>query len=185
MHGSGRAHGWLVHLLAGAALGAVVVLLVWIFSGGRPFGEVVGTGDVSAPTPAAAERAPEAPADKVSRLAAEPPAMGSAPGELQFRKPKAKAERPATAKRPAKPRRAAKPTRAAKARTPRRAPARRRPPAAPAPAPVQPAEELPVAAVPSPAPTAVPAPPAPAPAGGADKPAKRRAPAYVVGAGEG
>lgn len=175
MHGSGTTKGWLVHLIAGAALGAVVVLVVWILSGGRPFGEVVGSSDVSRATPAAAEQpAAESSADKVSRLAAEPPALGSSSRELQFRKPKAK--------RPAKARRAPK------ARTPRRSAARRRPavrvvsPRSATPADDQ---ELPVAAVPSPAPTAAPAPPAPAPSGGADKPAKRRAPAYVVGAGEG
>ena len=45
MQGRGGSRGLFVHLLAGAALGAVVVLMVWIFSGGRPFGEVVGTSE--------------------------------------------------------------------------------------------------------------------------------------------
>ncbi len=179
MHGSSSTKGWLVHLVAGAALGAVVVLVVWILSGGRPFGDVVGTSDVSRTTPAATDRPAagaqaESSADKVSRLAAEPPALGPSSRELQSRKPKA--ERPAKARR------------AAKAKTPRRSAPRRRPAVrVRSPRPATPADDqdLPVAAVPSPVATAAPAPPAPAPSGGADRPAKRRAPAYVVGAGEG
>src|SRR5215216_775943 len=110
MHGSGRSQGWLVHLIAGAALGAVIVLVIWIFSGGRPFGEVVGTSDVSSPTTAAtAKTAGGAPAERASQLASEPPKLAdeSTAAQLRFIKPKAKrpakAERRVAAKKPKRP----------------------------------------------------------------------------------
>ena len=177
MHGSGRSQGWLIHLMAGAALGAVVVLVIWIFTGGRPFGEVVGTSDVSAPTRSAA-----APAGaSTAALQARPPALkGSSSGTIQFLAPtrKAKAERAAKAKAKAK----AKARSKARARAERR---RRRGPVvrvvAPPPA-GQPSGETPVAVVPSPAPTSAPAPAAPPPSGGAAKP---KSPGPTLWAGEG
>ena len=107
MHGSGRSQGWLIHLMAGAALGAVVVLVIWIFSGGRPFGEVVGTSDVSAPTRPAAAAPTGASTAAAPALKARPPALkGSGSGTIRFLQPgakrKAKAERAAKAKAKAK-----------------------------------------------------------------------------------
>jgi hypothetical protein len=173
MQGSSRTRGGLVHLLAGAALGAAVVLVLWMLSGGKPFGEVIGSAGVSSPTPAPVQptevqRRAVAPAAGGETLSKAPPSLGDA-AELQFKKP--------AAQRKAKARRAAKRKRATA-----RKPAVR----VVAPPPAEPAEEVPVAVVPSPTPTAAaPAPPAPAPAGGGGRPAKRQAPAVSVGAGEG
>ena len=167
----------LVHLMAGAALGAVAVLIVWIFSGGRPFGEVVGASDVSSPTsatvkrtnvpkPAAEPTGPEARLESAPPLLRAPRATKGGGDEIHFRKPKA--ERPAKTGRAAAPR--------AKSRARKRQVVRVVAP----PADVNGGEDT-VAAVPSPAATAVPvASPAPAP-----KPAKPRTPTYVAGAGEG
>jgi hypothetical protein len=178
MQGSSGTHGGLVHLLAGAALGAVVVLVVWIFSGGRPFGDVVATtSDVRPPTPAAVQqsavqRRADAPAATRAKLEKAPPSLGGGSAELRFSRP--------AAKRRAK---AAKAQRAVKAK--RKARRARRPrPVVRVVAP--PPSEVPVAAVPSPAPSAAPAPPAsPRAGGGGGKPVKPRAPALSVGAGEG
>ena len=178
----------LVHLMAGAALGAVVVLLVWIFSGGRPFGEVVGTSDVSSPTTTAVKRtnvqtgAP-APAGTEARLESAPPALAarkakakSGSDAIRFRKPAAK--RPAKAARDAAEQRRSR----AKARSRKRQVVRV---VAPPSREDAGGEDAPVAAAPSPEPTAAPAPAAkPAPV----KPVKRakpRMPTYVAGAGEG
>ena len=170
----------LVHLMAGAALGAVAVLIVWIFSGGRPFGEVVGKSDVSSPTTAAVKQTnvqprAAAPAGTEARLESEPPALRArkAKGDaIQFRKPEAK-RRAKTARGAAEKRR-----QRSKARTRKRQVVRVVAPPA--------GEDTPVAAVPPPATSATPAPAAaPAPSGGAAKPAKPRAPTYVAGAGEG
>ena len=172
MHGSGRARGWLVHLMAGAALGAAVVLVAWIFSGGRPFGEVVGTGDVSPPTTAAVvNTAPATPVDASSRLASRPPAL--ARSELRFRKPKA--ERKVATR---------KPKRVARRKRARRGPVVRvvAPPAE------QQTEEIAAAPSPTvtPAPIAAPAPPAPPPRSGADGgSAKPKPPGPTLWAGEG
>ena len=178
----------LVHLMAGAALGAVVVLVVWIFSGGRPFGEVVGTSDVSAPTTAAVKQTDvrsraAAPAGTDARLEPELPALAARKAKakakgggdsIQFRKPAAK--RPAKAARDAAA--AAKRRSRAKARSRKRQVVR-----VVAPPTDAGGEDTPVAAVPSPAPAAAPAPVAKrAPAA---KPAKPRQPTYVAGAGEG
>jgi hypothetical protein len=184
MHGSSGSRGLLVHLIAGAALGAVIVLMVWIFSGGRPFGEVVGTSDVSEPTTTATMRTDvqtraAAPAETDARLESELPALAErktrparkAKGgdALQFRKP-------AAAKRKAS-------RAAAKERAARRARARKRPVVrvVSPPAGTDTGGEDTVAAVPSPAAPAVPV-ASPAPAA---KPPKPRAPSYVAGAGEG
>src|SRR5918995_4005837 len=156
MHGSSGSRGLLVHLMAGAALGAVAVLIVWIFSGGRPFGEVVGASDVSSPTSATVKRTnvrePAAvPAGSEARLESAPPTLGagkaskSGGDSIQFRKPKA--QRPAKAAPKREPR--------AKSRTRKRQVVRVVSP---------PADEnardgdTPVAAVPSPVPVASPAP---------------------------
>ena len=165
-----------MHLLAGAALGAAIVLVLWMLSGGKPFGEVVGTGDVSSPTTAVVQKSAAQPRTDASaatgaKLEKAPPSLGGS-RQLQFMKPAAK--------------RASKAERAAKAkREARRARARRKPAVRVVAPPAEPAEELPVAVVPSPVPTATPTPPAPAPSGGAGKPVKRRAPPLSVGAGEG
>jgi len=185
MHGSSGSRGVLVHLMAGAALGAVVVLVVWIFSGGRPFGEVVGTSDVSSPTTAAVKQTDvqpraAAPAGTDARLESELPALAArkakakAGGDaIQFRKPAAK--RPAKAARDAAEKRRSR----AKARSRKRQVVRVVAPPADADA----GGEDTVAAVPSPPPSAAPAPVAkPAPPA---RPAKPRQPTYVAGAGEG
>ena len=167
--------------MAGAALGAVVVLIVWIFSGGRPFGEVVGTTDVSEPTTAAAkrtdvrERASEA-AGADARLESVPPALAARKARkakggdaIRFRRPAAGKQ---AARAPA-PKRKARRTRARKRQVVRVV----APPSDTAAG----GEDTPVAAVPSPAASPVPAaPPAPA-----VKPAKPREPTYGAGAGEG
>jgi hypothetical protein len=179
MQGRSGTRAGLVYLLAGAALGAAVVIVLWIYSGGKPFGELVGTADVSPATPAAVQ--PSAPADRAAspagtgaQLESEPPAVGRS-RELQFKK-KTAAKRTATAKAKAK------------AKKSRKKPARRKQVVrvvAPPPSTTADDEEIPVAVVPSPAPSAAPTPPpAPAPAGGGGKPVNR-APASGVGAGEG
>ena len=171
MHGSGRSQGWLVHLLAGAALGAVVVLVIWIFSGGRPFGEVVGTSDVSSTTPAATAK----PASDPARLVARPPAIAAKrpTAELRFIKPKAKRHAKAERKVAAR-----KPKRTARRKKARRGPVVRvvAPPAE------EQTPEAPVAVVPSP--TAAPVPVSAPPSGGA-RPAKPRNPGPTLWAGEG
>jgi len=181
MHGSGGSRGLFVHLLAGAALGAVVVLMVWIFSGGRPFGEVVGSSDVSSPTTASVkqtdvQRRTAEPAGAGAQLESEPPDLGtrSKGGDaLRFRKEKV--ARPAKAKAEAKAKRTA-----AKAKARSRA-RRRQVVRVVAPPSEDSAEAVtPVAAVPSPAPTGTPAPIAAPP-----KPPKPRTPTFVAGAGEG
>ena len=181
MHGSGGSRGLFVHLLAGAALGAVVVLMVWIFSGGRPFGEVVGSSDVSSPTTASVkqtdvQRRTAEPAGAGAQLESEPPDLGtrSKGGDaLRFRKEKV--ARPAKAKAGAKAKRTA-----AKAKARSRA-RRRQVVRVVAPPSDDSAEAVtPVAAVPSPAPTGTPAPIAAPP-----KPPKPRTPTFVAGAGEG
>ena len=174
-----------VHLLAGAALGAVIVLMVWIFSGGRPFGEVVGTSDVRAPTTASTkgtnvQKPGAAPAATDARLESELPALKT----RKARKAKSRDAIQSLRKPAAKKRRASRT--AAKERAARRARARKRqvvrvvaPPADEGAG----GEDTPVAALPSPAPAATQAPAAaPAPAA---KPPKPRAPTYVAGAGEG
>ena len=179
----------LVHLMAGAALGAVVVLVVWIFSGGRPFGEVVGTSDVSSPTTAAVKQTnvrsrATGPTGTDARLESAPPALATRKAKrksggdaLQFRKPAAK--RAAKAERAAAERRRSR----AKARARKRQVVRVVAPPADGEAG---GEDTPVAAVPSPAPSSAPAPAAsPAPGSGGGKPAKPRQPTYVAGAGEG
>ena len=173
MQGRSGTRAGLVYLLAGAALGAAVVLVLWIYSGGKPFGEVVGSTAVSSPTPAAVQ--PSAPQERAgapasaARLESEPPAIGRS-RELRF----IKKERAAKAVQ-------------AKAKKAKKKPRRKPVVRVVAPPPSTEAddeEELPVAVVPSPAPTASPAPPAPAPAGGGGKPVKQ-APSSGVGAGEG
>ncbi len=116
MQGSSGTRAGLVYLLAGAALGAAVVLVLWMVSGGRPFGEIIGTADVSPTTPAAVQpSAPEdraaAPASTGAQLESEPPAV-SRSRELQFKKKAAAKRRPAKAKAAnAKKQRAPKPAR--------------------------------------------------------------------------
>jgi len=182
MHGSGRSQGWLIHLMAGAALGAVVVLVIWIFTGGRPFGELVGTGDVSAPTRQAAVATPGASTAAAPALKARPPALkGSSSGTIRFLQP--------GAKRRAKAERAAKAKARAKAKDKARARAKRKrrgsvvrvvaPPAE------HPPGETPVAVVPSPAPTSAPAPAAPPAGGGGGEAAKPKSPGPTLWAGEG
>ena len=157
MHGSGRSQGWLIHLMAGAALGAVIVLVVWIFTGGRPFGEVVGSSDVSSTTPAATAKpaTAAAAADLASRLASQPPELADRAARSELRFMREKAERTVAAP---------KQKRAARRKKARRGPVVRvvAPPAD------EQTAETPVAAVPSPspAPTAVPPKPAAPPASG-------------------
>ncbi len=73
MQGRGNSRGWLLDLTAGVALGAAVVLVTWIVSGGQPFGRIIGERDVSEPTtaatkPAAFERRAGSPARRAARL---------------------------------------------------------------------------------------------------------------------
>ena len=180
MHGSGRSQGWLIHLMAGAALGAVVVLVIWIFTGGRPFGEVVGTGDVSAPTRPAAAATPGASTAAAPALRARPPALkGSSTGTIRFLQPAAK--RRAKAERAAKARAKAKDKARAHAKRKRRGSVVR----VVAPPEEQPPGETPVAVVPSPAPTSAPAPAAPPAGGGGGEAAKPKSPGPTLWAGEG
>ena len=162
MQGRSGTRAGLVYLLAGAALGAAVVLVLWIVSGGKPFGELVGTDRCQARrhppprSPARRRTAPRRPPSAGAQLESEPPAVGRS-RELQFKK-KAAAKRTAKAKAKAKAK-----------KKPRKKPARRKQVVrvvAPPPSTTAADEEIPVAVVPSPAPTAAPAPPAPAPAGG-------------------
>ena len=184
MHGRGNSHGWLVHLIAGVALGAAGVLVAWIVAGGQPFGRVIGGDDVSAPTSAvavrtAAERRVARLVADGSRLTARPPAVVSAP-ELEFMR----SGRATKASKPSKPAR-----RHAKAKR-RRAARKARPPVLRVVSP--PTTDTAVAVAPVAAATPVPQPVAPAPApepaapGGGGKPAAPpRDPPYVVGGGEG
>ena len=117
MQGRGNSHGWLVHLIAGVALGAAGVLVAWIVAGGQPFGDVIGGDDVSAPTSViapetAAERRVARLAADGSRLTARPPALSSPP-RLEFMKPKreTKTSKPSRTRRKAKTRRPARKTR--------------------------------------------------------------------------
>ena len=183
MQGSGNPRGWLIHLVAGMALGAAVVLVAWIVAGGQPFGRIIGSDDVSEPTKAAAaatavQQRAARPAARATRLTARPPELVRAP-ELRFLKPKAKAKQ-------AEPTRARAPKRAVRPKRQRRTPVVRVVAPPPAERSGEEDAEAPVAAVPSPAPTAAPAPRAPAPSGGGGaKPVKPTAPTYVAGAGEG
>src|SRR4051812_34138880 len=152
MHGSGSSRGRLVQVAAGIALGAALVLVTWIVAGGQPFGRIVGSDDVSAPTSAAGKastvkRRADAPAKRSVRLASRPPALVRAP-ELRFIKP---GRNPA--KKAGRPRRAVRSKRAKRAR---RAPVVRV--AAP---PSEAATGAPVQRAAPPAPPAAPAPPAP------------------------
>ena len=170
----------LVHLIAGAALGAVIVLMAWIFSGGRPFGEVVGTTDVSSPTTASVkqtnvQKRAVAPAGTDARLESQLPALTARKARkarsgdaIRFRKPAAKRRKAA---RTSEQQREARKTRSRKRQVVR---------VVAPPADADGGEDT-VAAVPTPAATAVPV-ASPAPAA---KPAKPRTPTYVAGAGEG
>ena len=187
MRAGGTSRGWLIHLVAGMALGAAVVLVAWIVAGGQPFGRIVGTDDVSEATTAAAkrtavERLAAGPARRSARLRRRPPALVRAP-EIQVAKrvarKKAKAAKTTAASKPRRTRRAARPKRQ------KRSPVVRvvAPPAE------QPDEvdEAPVAAVPEPAPVATPRPaPPPAPvkgAGGGSARPSPPGPTYWVGEG--
>jgi len=192
MHGSAGSKGWIVHLMAGAALGAVIVLFVWIFSGGRPFGEVVGTADVSAPTTAATQKPrTETPAERASRLASRPPTFadgeGAGAGELRFKKPaaKVKAARKAATRKAAERKAAAlKQRRAARRKRARRAPVVRV--VSPPPSEQPQSEPAPVAVVPAPVPTAAaPRPAAPPRSGAGGGSAKPKSPGPTLWAGEG
>jgi hypothetical protein len=180
MQTTGSSRAWLIHLAAGMALGAVIVLVVWISAGGRPFGRIIGEPDVSAPTSAAIPRAAggdraEAPTKGSARLIARPPAL-KGQSELEFAKPKAKA-----AKRSARKLRTAQPRRARRKARSRRTPVIRV--VSPPPAETDESLDTPVAAVPESGAAPEPA-PAPAPSGGGGG-AAPKAPSYVTGAGEG
>src|SRR5215210_4026711 len=117
MHGRGNPHRWLVHLIAGVALGAAGVLVAWIVAGGQPFGHVIGGDDVRAPTSTiatetAAERRVARLAADGSRLTARPPALSSPP-RLEFMKPEreTKTSEPSRTRKKAKTRRPARKTR--------------------------------------------------------------------------
>ena len=180
MQGSGTSRGWLIHLGAGIALGAAVVLVAWIVAGGQPFGRIIGSDDVSEPTSAAAKQtAVERRAvstERSARLGSSPPKLGRA-RQLDFIKPKAKA-----AKAKAKAKRAkAQLKRTARPKRRRRSPVVRvvAPPSGEV-------VDAPVAVVPDPTPTAAPAPAAPAPSGGAGGGSAKPSPpgpTYWVGEG--
>ena len=168
MQGRGNSHGWLVHLIAGVALGAAGVLVAWIVAGGQPFGHVIGGEDVSAPTSAvvaktAAERRVASLASSDARLTARPPELVSAP-ELEFIKPKREKKASKASKPAARTRTKAKPRRPA-----RRAP-RPRSPVVRVVSPPEADDTVAVAptpfATPVPAPAPAAAPPAPNGAGG-------------------
>ena len=193
MGASGTSRGWLIHLVAGMALGGAVVLVAWIVTGGQPFGRIIGSGDVSEPTTTAAarltavERRAGSPARRSARLRSRPPALVRAP-ELEPVEPKAVKR---TAKAHAK---AAKAKPAGKTRRTQRAARPRRKARSPvvrvvAPPAEPPGEvvEDPVAAVPEPAPAATPrpapaAPPVSGAGGGSAKPSPP-GPTYWVGEG--
>ena len=186
MQGSSTSRGWLIHLGAGIALGAAVVLVAWIVSGGQPFGRIIGSDDVSEPTSAATEQtAVERRAVSAAQLGSSPPKLGRS-RQLEFIKPKAKAAKAKAAKakaaKAAKAKRAkAQPKRAARPTRKRRSPVVRvvAPPSGEV-------VDAPVAAVPDPSPTAVPAPAAPAPTGGAGGGSAKPSPpdpTYWVGEG--
>jgi hypothetical protein len=183
MHGSGGSRGWLIHLAAGMALGAVIVLVAWIAAGGQPFGRIISSGDVSEPTTAAAAR-PTVEQRAVStavRLGSRPPELAQAP-ELRFAKPKAAKAKPAKATR--RHARTVKPKRDTRPKRTRRSPVVRV--VAPPEQTEQAAGDAPVAALPEAAPTAQPKPAAPAPVsgagGGSAKPSPPD-PVYWVGEG--
>src|SRR5215208_2828203 len=185
MHGRGNSRGWLVHLVAGVALGASVVLVGWIASGGQPFGRVIGGDDVSAPTfsaaaGTAAERRVASLATRGSRLTARPPELVSAP-ELRFMKPK-REKRASTASKASKASKTSKPaTRARTTAKPRRPAHRARRPRSPVVRVVSPPatdtdDTVAVAPAPSATPVPAPAPAAapPAPSGAGGGPARPR-----------
>ena len=181
MQGSGTSRGWLIHLGAGIALGAAVVLVAWIVAGGQPFGRIIGSDDVSEPTSAAAKQtAAERRAvstERSARLGSSPPKLSRA-SQLEFIKPKAKAAKAKAAK--AK-RAKAQPKRTARPKRKRRSPVVRvvAPPSGEV-------VDAPVAVVPDPTPTAAPAPAAPAPSGGAGGGSAKPSPpgpTYWVGEG--
>ncbi len=179
MQGSSTSRGWLIHLGAGIALGAAVVLVAWIVAGGQPFGRIIGSDDVSEPTSAAAkqtavERRAVSAVERAAQLGSSPPKLGQA-RSFEFIKPKAKAKA-AKAKR-AK----AQSTRTARPKRKRRSPVVRvvAPPSGEV-------VDAPVAVVPDPTPTAAPAPAAPAPTGGAGGGSAKPSPpgpTYWVGEG--
>ena len=180
MRSSGTSRGWLIHLAAGMALGAAVVLMVWIAAGGQPFGRIIGSDDVSAPTTAAgktaAARRAVSTAKRSERLRSRPPRLVRAP-ELEFLAPKG--ERAAKAAKAKRARPAAQRERGKRPARKRRSPVVRvvSPPSG-----GSTEDEAPVAAIPDAAPTAAPKPAAPAPAGGAGGgSAKPAAPTYVEG----
>jgi hypothetical protein len=169
-------------LVAAVALGALGTLMVWIATGGRPFGHVVGAAQVSGTTPAPDDPTPARPVS-VRRHGAKP-GYPAAAARLRSKPPAAVRAR--TGRRP---------TLRARTVSARRIAARRNRARARRTAPVRSGggtivnaplntsyPGTPVAAVPTPR---VPAPP-PAPAGG---PAPREAPAVKAlptgGAGEG
>ena len=162
------------------ALGAVIVLVIWIGAGGRPFGRIISSSDVSEPTTTAAarptvEQRAVVPASAAVRLGSRPPKRVRAP-ELKFAAPKAAKAKPARRARTAKPQRARR-----KARS-RRTPVIRV--VSPPPAGTDESQDTPVAAVPESVASPVPA-PAPAPGGGGGGAVKPKVPSYVTGAGEG
>jgi hypothetical protein len=165
------------------ALGAVIVLVVWIGAGGRPFGRIISSSDVSEPTTAAAprptvEQRAVIPASAAVRLGSRPPELARAP-ELRFARPKEAKAKPAKTTRRA---RTVKPKRVRPKRT-------HRTPVVRVVAPPEQADQVgdaPVAALPEPAPTEPPQPAAPAPVsgagGGSPKPSPPD-PVYWVGEG--
>ncbi len=178
MQGSSTSRGWLIHLGAGIALGAAVVLVAWIVAGGQPFGRIIGSDDVSEPTSAATKQtAVDRHAVSAAQLRSSPPKLGRS-RQLEFIKPKAKAAKAKAAK--AK-RAKAQPKRTARPKRKRRSPVVRvvAPPSGEV-------VDAPVAAVPDPSPTAAPAPAAPAPTGGAGGGSAKPSPpgpTYWVGEG--
>ncbi len=177
MQGSGTSRGWLIHLGAGIALGAAVVLVAWIVAGGQPFGRIIGSDDVSEPTSAATkqtavERRAVSAVERAAQLGSSPPKLGQA-RSLEFIKPQAKAAKAKAAKAQSK--------RTARPKRKRRSPVVRvvAPPSGEV-------VDAPVAVVPDPTPTAAPAPAAPAPSGGAGGGSAKPSPpdpTYWVGEG--
>jgi hypothetical protein len=105
MHGGGHAVGWMGHALAALALAIAAGLVGFMLAGGEPFGQIVGSSDVSAPTSAApsAREAPAAPVE--ARLRATPPfkakAVAAKPRSTErvAAKPRKLRRRPATVRR--------------------------------------------------------------------------------------
>ncbi len=182
MQGSGTSRGWLIHLGAGIALGAAVVLVAWIVAGGQPFGRIIGSDDVSEPTSAAAkqtavQRRAVSAVERAAQLGSSPPKLGRA-RSLEFIKPKAKAAKAKAAK--------AKRAKAQLKRTARPKRKRRSPVVRVVAPPSGEVVDAPVAVVPDPTPTAAPAPAAPAPSGGAGGGSAKPSPpgpTYWVGEG--